>query len=163
MGIGIQQASHIRHISRVPGVGPASIKWTGNQTVTFISKNSQTTTPIANKGTVNVDATLFGRPGNVAFDLGVYAPEVTNVWWDKPAAIKALRLRVESPMIPKGSKVDLTYNGQSGINGNDLNVRVRMSEMLAGGKALPAGVYPLHFMAGNRRLSTVMVNFIVPK
>jgi hypothetical protein len=149
-------------VSGAAPVGPNSVKWTGMPTVTYVMRYRQDTQPVVN-GTVKVHQSIFGAPGNVNFGLQVWAPGVTDQWWDKAAAIRAMDLHVESPLIPGNKKIPVTYEGQAGINGNDFKVQVRWSEMRMGSssadKNSQPGTYPVHFKAGNKTLATIMVEY----
>lgn len=148
--------------AQVGGVGPSSVNWAGQAVATLVSPHKKTSGSVGNGGTVLINRSLLGKPGDVQFDLQVWAPGVTNVWWDKTAAVHALGLHVASPLMTNKPNIPVTYQGQAGINGNDFQVRVLLSDILRGETFPNPGRYPVYFKAGEKILNTVMVQLTNP-
>lgn len=144
-------------------VGPASVQWTGNGSATRIHRTAHTTQPLASGSKIRFQASELRAPGNMAFKLQVYAPGVTDTWWDKAAAIRALDLHVESPLI-RGGRIPVMYVEQGGIENHDFIVQARLSEMMEReimvGPLPSTGQYPIRFMAGPKELAQLTLDWV---
>jgi hypothetical protein len=137
------QTANLAAVSAPSGVGPQSIQWWSPVTATRVHGTNEEPAPIDN---LVFRTSEFGNPGNMRFDASVWAPGVSDTWLDKQAAVSALNLTVESPLIPDGKR-PMQYAGQAGIEGHDLKVSTSLADMIVGGSLKP-GVYPVKIKAG---------------
>lgn len=143
----------VHDVGKVDGRG---INWSSPVTATRISRDHGAPQVLRAGETIAFSATYFGRPGNLRFDIDVFAPVITPALGvDGPTQqglLNALDIHVQSPFLNNGDK-PLRFVNNVGPNGNNARLSVSLADLVVGQPLPPTGVYPMRIMSGGTELA----------
>ena len=154
------QNAQVHDVGRVDQNGVA---WAGNSTVTHVSGRHLDTDPLQNGDKVSFSAHQFGRPGNIQFDMEVFAPGQTSLdtlsreeQWD---LLDDMDVHAESPFFPDG-EISLDYLGSTGPDGNNIKVGWQLADPgLFQGGTPATGEYPVRMKVGDKVISEFILDW----
>ena len=146
--------AHVYDVGTVDGRG---IAWIGPVIARRIHKYDEQTRELRHGDTVIFETDEFGIPGNLRFEMDVFAPELTprarvNDFKRQRDVLRALDLRVESDFFPVGRRNQLLaygYAGNVGPDGNNARLEV---DQFRFDDFPPTGVYPFRILKGREEI-----------
>jgi hypothetical protein len=158
-----EELVHLQHYAdnaNVYDVGPVDdrgIGWIGPVIARRIHKYYEETQELQQGDTVTFETTEFGIPGNIRFEIDVFAPELTPRarvidMKRKRGVLTALDLRVETDFFPVGQRNQLLaygYAGNVGPDGNNARLEV---DQFRFDHFPPTGIYPFRILNGTREI-----------
>lgn len=153
----VQDFGNNAQVHKAGSVDQSGVAWAGNSTVTDVSGRHLSTQSLNDGDTISFSAHQFGRPGNVQFNMEVFAPGFTSL--DTLSAeeqmdiLDDLDVYAESPFFPDG-ELPLDYLGSTGPEGNNIKVGWQLADPGLFQEGTPAsGQYPVRMKVGDKVIS----------
>ncbi|MBK8011937.1 MAG: hypothetical protein IPK13_11355 [Deltaproteobacteria bacterium] len=141
------------------------IGWVGPVVATRIQGTGQSPTPLNDGDTVRFDSYTFGAPGNLRFDLEVFAPELSPLAGVEDRAkrqeiLEKMDMRVDSDFLPADARNHLLeFSGNTGPDGNNARLGFSLADGIFINRYPPSGVYEFRILKGGEPIRSFKLDW----